>query len=53
MDEADYDKRTALHVAASEGNKPVVKYLLEQVTPAPSGPLSLSHSELITIESLV
>jgi len=30
VDEADYDKRTALHVAASEGNKPVVKYLLEQ-----------------------
>ena len=26
---ADYDKRTALHLAASEGNKPVVEFLLD------------------------
>ena len=30
MDEGDYDKRTALHLAASEGLEDVVKYLIQE-----------------------
>lgn len=34
----DYDNRTALHLAASEGRPHVVKYLLEQVGSLPALP---------------
>ena len=33
---ADYDGRTALHLASSEGHKDIVAYLIDQVTPGPS-----------------
>lgn len=28
--ERDYDERTVLHIAAAEGNEPVLKFLLER-----------------------
>ena len=31
-DSADYDKRSALHIAASEGNKRIVEYLVSRGT---------------------